>query len=35
MRDAEGHNTTGEEKYFCADCETYLEKKGWAFNKNL
>lgn len=31
MRDAEGHNTTEEEKEFCASCRRYLEMKGWHF----
>ena len=31
MRDAEGGNPTTEEKDFCAECKSYLVKKGWAF----
>ena len=31
MRDAEGHNTTNEEKDFCPKCKKYLEQKGWVF----
>jgi len=31
MRDAEGHNTTNEEKDFCPHCKKFLEKKGWVF----
>jgi archaemetzincin len=29
MRDAEGHNTTGEEKEFCSRCKSMLQSKGW------
>lgn len=29
MRDAEGKNSTGEEKEFCARCKKYLISKGW------
>jgi archaemetzincin len=29
MRDAEGKNTTGEEKEFCSDCKQKLISRGW------
>jgi archaemetzincin len=29
MRDAEGGNTTGEEKEFCPECKQRLISKGW------
>lgn len=29
MRDAEGKNSTGEEKEFCPQCKKYLLAKGW------
>ena len=29
MRDAEGHNTTGEEREFCENCRRKLQSKGW------
>jgi archaemetzincin len=29
MRDAEGKNTTGEEKEFCPSCKKILTEKGW------
>lgn len=29
MRDAEGKNTTGEEKEFCKKCKAFLIKAGW------
>lgn len=29
MRDAEGGNTTDEEKEFCTKCKTYLKKRSW------
>jgi len=32
MRDAEGHNTTDEEKEFCPKCKQRLIDKGWKFN---
>jgi archaemetzincin len=31
MRDAEGGNTTGEEKEFCFFCRKKLEENGWIF----
>ena len=31
MRDAEGHNTTNEEKEFCEKCRQKLIAKGWHF----
>jgi archaemetzincin len=31
MRDAEGKNTTNEEKNFCSKCKAVLIKKGWKF----
>jgi archaemetzincin len=31
MRDAEGKNTTEEEKDFCPKCKAYLVSKGWVF----
>ncbi|MBS1510765.1 MAG: Zn-dependent protease [Bacteroidetes bacterium] len=31
MRDAEGHNTTNEEKEFCPACKKLLAEKGWRF----
>ncbi len=33
MRDAEGKNTTNEEKDFCKRCKDYLISKGWMFKK--
>jgi len=32
MRDAEGKNTTEEEKDFCSKCKAVLIAKGWVFN---
>jgi archaemetzincin len=32
MRDAEGHNPTGEEKEFCPKCKAFLQRRGWGFN---
>jgi len=29
MRDAEGHDLTGEEKEFCKRCRSFLIEKGW------
>lgn len=29
MRDAEGHDTTGEETEFCPKCKNFLKTKGW------
>ncbi|MBL0233797.1 MAG: Zn-dependent protease [Chitinophagaceae bacterium] len=29
MRDAEGKNTTGEEKEFCKKCKAFLIRSGW------
>ena len=29
MRDAEGHDPTGEEKEFCVRCKSFLMEKGW------
>lgn len=31
MRDAEGKNSTGEEKEFCPACKSKLMDKGWTF----
>jgi archaemetzincin len=31
MRDAEGHNTTSQEKDFCNSCKSVLRSKGWMF----
>ena len=33
MRDAEGKNTTDEEKDFCPKCKGFLTSKGWMFKK--
>ncbi len=33
MRDAEGKNTTNEEKDFCPKCKAFLTSKGWLFKK--
>jgi len=33
MRDAEGKNTTNEEKDFCQKCKAYLTGKGWNFKR--
>lgn len=32
MRDAEGKNTTNEEKEFCPKCKKFLIEKGWNLN---
>ena len=29
MRDAEGHDSTGEETDFCPKCKSFLKTKGW------
>jgi archaemetzincin len=31
MRDAEGRNPTNEEKDFCQNCKSFLNRKGWDF----
>ena len=31
MQDAEGHNTTAQEKGFCTKCKAKLKAKGWQF----
>jgi len=33
MRDAEGKNTTNEEKEFCSKCKAVLTTKGWVFRE--
>ena len=32
MRDAEGKNTTDQEKQFCPKCKAFLINKGWLIN---
>ncbi|CAN5146971.1 hypothetical protein BH09BAC2_BH09BAC2_16870 [soil metagenome] len=35
MRDAEGQNTTNEEKEFCKHCTEFLINKGWSLQEKL